>query len=486
MKSGYKHSSFAAVLTAVLFLQISTATAAGIAVARFGGELGHPTTSNPTALYYNPAGIAFDSGHRVLLDAVLAYRTVTYDRDPSSISNPTPTDGEVLANSGTGSVANFVTNPFAGFVTDFGLDIPLAVGVAFYVPFGGQTVWDDVNPVEGYPGAIDGPQRWYAIEGTIRTMALTLGVAYQIESIRLAFGFAGNLYLSEIDTIRARNSDGTDDLTSPDGGLKEGRSWLVADSTDFGLGFGFMWEPLEDAFWVGASYQTRPNINGDMRLEGTLDNLLAISTPSQNPVTVTQSLPDIIRLGFRYRPTTDIELRLFGDYTRWSAFENQCIVNNDIDGDIDTVCAVDETGEQINEENQTKVIQNLGRNWEDSFGVRLGASYYLGDLELQLGTGYDSNAIPDDTLEPALLDHEKITVGIGARYPFTDFFVASLLASNVFYIERDTNNVGTAETLHTPSRQPNSEGVYSQNVFMVNIGLEFMFGGADEEPPPTE
>ena len=35
----------------------STASASGFATARFGGEHGHPTTDNPTALYYNPAGI---------------------------------------------------------------------------------------------------------------------------------------------------------------------------------------------------------------------------------------------------------------------------------------------------------------------------------------------------------------------------------------------------------------------------------------------
>jgi long-chain fatty acid transport protein len=34
------------------------AGATGIAVARFGGEHGTPMTSDPTAMYYNPAGLA--------------------------------------------------------------------------------------------------------------------------------------------------------------------------------------------------------------------------------------------------------------------------------------------------------------------------------------------------------------------------------------------------------------------------------------------
>ena len=38
----------------VIFI-MAEASASGFFVARFGGEHGHPTTDNPTAMYYNPA-----------------------------------------------------------------------------------------------------------------------------------------------------------------------------------------------------------------------------------------------------------------------------------------------------------------------------------------------------------------------------------------------------------------------------------------------
>lgn len=467
--------SIGLLVTLGLLAASGEASAAGFAVARFGGEHGNPVATNVTSIYYNPAGLAFGHGHRLYLDGVFALRSASYDRPVSAIDADPPSELDIAANSGEGTLSNFLVSPFIGFATDFGTDLPLAFAVGFYAPFGGQSVWDSVEPVEGAPGAVDGPQRWYVMDGTIRTLAITGAFAYRIESARLSFGLGANLYLSEIDTIRARNANGTDAVTSGDGGLQEGRSWLRADATNVGIGAGVMWEAVENTFWIGASYQSQPGF-GEYELTGTLDNALAISPPSQNQIEITQSLPDIIRLGFRFRPMDALELRLFGDYTRWSAFEQQCIVNTELPGDNETVCAVGADGGRLNEENSTRVIQNLQRSWEDTFGVRLGASWYANEQwELMVGAGYDSNAIPDEFLEPALMDFDKVTASLGARWQAIEMLGLALTLTNVFYFERDTTGVGTGETLAAPSRQPSSEGVYNQNVLVINLGLDFQF-----------
>ena len=51
-----------------------SAHASGFASARFGGEHGHPTTDNATAIYYNPAGIALSKGTHIFVDATTALR----------------------------------------------------------------------------------------------------------------------------------------------------------------------------------------------------------------------------------------------------------------------------------------------------------------------------------------------------------------------------------------------------------------------------
>ena len=174
------------------------AQAAGIAVARFGGEHGHPTTDNPTAIYYNPAGLALGNGTHIYIDGTLAIRNATFLRPESAIGTYSingveetlTTDGAVAANSGEATLSNIGAIPFIGVTSDFGTDW-MAAGLAFYAPFGGSSSWDKNTAFEGdemYPGAVDGPQRWFSIDGTIRSIYLTAATAFHIKEADLSLG----------------------------------------------------------------------------------------------------------------------------------------------------------------------------------------------------------------------------------------------------------------------------------------------------------
>lgn len=458
-------------------LSASAAFASGFAAARFGGEHGNPTESNPASIYYNPGGIGLSTGTNVMLDLTLAWRTASYDRPASAISAEDPSDAEIEANSGEATLDNILLSPMAGVTSDFGIDdSPFVMGLAFFAPFGGQAVWDQTEASEQFPGAEDGSQRWYSIDGTIRTLSVSLAAAYRVEPLRLSFGLAGNLYLSTINTLRARNSDGSDDLTAG-GRLKEGRSLIDTSSTDFGLGVGSLWEAIEDELWIGASWQSAPNLDGDMRTEGTLVNLLGVSQRTESDVLLTTSLPDIYRFGARYRPAPKLELRLFGDFTRWSNLDQQCLVQAGVDN-VQEVCATDETGAQSNAgaDNAGQVIQILRRDWKDTFGVRAGASYWvIPQLEILLGAGYDGNAIPDAHIDAALMDMPKATVSLGFDYALWDWASLMITATNVFYVERDTTGEPGNQNLALPSTQPGNQGVYNQNIFLVGTNLQLTF-----------
>lgn len=464
--------------SAVTLTAGSAAHASGFAVARFGGPHGNPTESNAASIYYNPAGLAMAPGTRLMLDVNWAWRSASYERDASALS-PRPGGAaapavDIAANTGEGTLSNFIYSPMAGIATDFGTGLPFGIGFGFYAPFGGQAVWDSVDPVDGAPGAEDGPQRWYTIDGTIRTLALSLGGAYRIEPIRLSIGVSASYYISEIDTVRARTANGQDFVE------QEGRSYISTEASDIGIGVGLMAEPIVDTLWVGASWQSAPGFDGKQVLEGTLQNVFTGGEPESDEVTMTSQLPDIFRLGVRYRPLADLELRLFGDYTRWSVMDNQCVVSNGQLGnaDIYEFCdGITENGSFPAELGQ--VTLNAARDWHDAGGVRLGGSYWLaGDrVELMLDLGYDSNAIPDDTLEPALFDMGKVSAGLGATIGITSFMRLNLTGTDIIYFERDTTGNPTATSYVPPTRQPSSAGVYNQNIFVLNTGLTFDFNG---------
>ena len=69
------------------------AHASGLSTARFGGEFGQAVTTNPTAIYYNPAGIAEAEGTHLFLDVVAAWRHGAYAHERGPGERPEPADG---------------------------------------------------------------------------------------------------------------------------------------------------------------------------------------------------------------------------------------------------------------------------------------------------------------------------------------------------------------------------------------------------------
>jgi len=465
----------------------STAHASGLSAARFGGEHGHPTTDNPSAIYYNPAGIALKPGTRIMLDANLAFRWASYQRPESAINNPgtgTPDDG-AAANSGTAKLQNTLVSPFFGAHSDFGTKI-FSAGAALYFPFGGQAVWGQNSAYansSAYPGAHDGAQRWYTIDGKIRSMYITGAMAFNIPQIGLSIGVSGSAIRSETDTIRARNADGSDDLVEPTfGSRKEGRSWLKASGWQGGFGIGLIWN-WRQRLWVGASYTSQPNVVGGMTLKGNLYNALASPMlPTVAPAELTQTLPDIIRLGFRVRPTERVELRLFADYTRWSVFDKQCVLDASVEGrkcnfvGAENALSKPESFGADGGAETNGTIQHLPRFWKDAGGVRAGASYwFIPQLETYVGAGFDSSAVRPQTLDAALMDMNKMSFSLGARWQIVKQFAMALTVSDIAYFKVDTKGRNVLNKFQAPTRQASAEGIYKQNILLANLYLDVAF-----------
>ncbi len=447
------------------------AGASGFLAARFGGEHGHPTTSNPTAIYYNPAGLALATGTRLYLDGAFAYRTASYERPAGVIDHPnqqpgTPADA-IAANSGKAELSNFIVSPFAALVSDLGVD-NLGVGLGFYVPFGGQSEWGQNDAYKGsaaYPGAVDGVNRWWSIDGSIRSLYFTGAGAYRFPELRLSVGLALSLVRHEVHTGRARNSNGSDDMVNADGQLQEGRSLIDVAGTTFALGAGVIWEPTDDLY-IGLSYQSQPGF-GEQKLKGELHTTLGLEQEDVSKVTLTHELPDVIRAGVRYR-TLPWEYRLFGEYVRWSVFERQCLVSATTPG-----CKIAPDGSTPE---SPGVILNIERQWKDAFGIRGGVSRWLSEeLELYVGAGYDSNAASDVGIDAALIDMDKVTASLGARISFLDGRLAVMpTLTHVFYFEREVE-IAESERFVPPTKTPNQSGTYNQAITLLDLGLEYRF-----------
>lgn len=467
------------VLGVLSFCVSSSVFASGFVVARFGGEHGHPTTGNPTALYYNPAALSLSSGTRLFIDGTLAYRSVDYTRPLSAIQDPENANGASGdLNAGTATLRNFAGSPFVGFASDFGVP-KLNVGFGFFAPFGGGASWDERSDLsdqqrKDYPGVQDGTQRWWSIDSTLKVLYFSAGASYQLHDM-VSFGIAFNYVKSSIDTVRARNSDGSDHLVQPNGNLEEGRSYLSAEGGDFALGAGLLFTPNAD-LRIGYSYQSQPGLSGNTTMQGQLWSSIKNSPSPKEPQDIEfhQALPDIHRLGISWRQSENLELRLFGDYVRWSVFKDQCVTS-----ELGATCEVQENGAAVE---GTKPTLNIKRNWQDAFGIRAGASYWINPrLELYLGGGYDGNAATDEGMDPSLFDMTKYSAAVGGRIKLLDDnLILALTYTQVFYETREipvTYNQAKqpSNAFISTSNGPSSAGTYEQAIGVGNLNLEYRF-----------
>ncbi|MEP7052026.1 MAG: outer membrane protein transport protein, partial [Pseudomonadota bacterium] len=418
----------------------AAAQASGFSVARFASEHGHPTTENATAAYYNPAALTLSDGLHLFGDLNVAVRRVSYDRTRAASDAPDPADG-AGANIGRAVLVNPLLNPVLAASYRLG---NLSLGAGFFTPFGGMVSWNTrpgwVN--SRYPGVVDGVSRFQSIEGQIVTSQFTLAAALRVGT-GLSLGVSGSVLRSWIDDVRAW-SNGGNDITH------EGRSLLVASGYALGFGLGALYEAAPGVLWLGLSYQSRPNVSGGLRLHGSLEN--DIGGPSSANVSVSYDLPDVVRWGVRYRPRKALELRAFGDYTRFSAFSHQCAV---VSG---SACALGANGaEQLG----AKVLQNVPRNFKDSFGVRLGASIWpQKSFEFFSGMGFESSAVPAATMEPGLPDWDGVSFALGGRLALTPRIHAALSYTHFVYIPRDVHS--QLASYASPSRSPDASGHYTQ------------------------
>ena len=429
--------------------------ASGFSVAHFASEHGHPTTDNATALYFNPAALTLADGLHVFADLSVAVRRVTYDRPPAATDAPDPPDAKG-ANVGRAELVNPLVNPVLAASFKIG---KLSLGAGFFTPFGGSVSWNKRNEFAGsrYPGIVDGVTRFQSIEGDIVTSQFSLGGALRVAGTGLSLGVSGSVMRSWIDDVRAW-SNGGNDVTI------EGRSLLQVSGYAVGFGVGALYEVTPDVLWLGLSYQSRPNVSGGMRLHGSLDNNLS-GAPSSAHVDMAYDLPDIIRWGARYRPRQNLELRVFGDYTRYSAFKNQCVVQAGAPCDL---------GPNGAETMGGLVLQNVPRDYHDSFGVRLGASIWpSSSFEFFSGMGYESSAVPNSTFDPGLPDFSGVSFALGGRLALSRRVHAALSYTHFVYVPRDVHS--SLAQFASPSQSPDTSGHYTQQVGVGNVNVDMSF-----------
>ena len=332
--------------------------------------------NDPSALYFNPAGITQLRGTNFYFGTTLIMPLGTY-------KTPGATEANYEQKAQTFTPINFYLTH--SFTDDF------AVGLSVNNQYGLGTKWDS-----NWPG------RHLAINTDLKTFQGTLAVAYKVLD-NLSISAGGMFGLTDV-TIERKSPTG---LASP----KEFLVSLKGDGTAIGFTAGVLYKPLKE-LQLGLSYRSEMSYD----LEGTAASepsgfthpLLSAYIPFPNgDITAPITTPQNITFGLAYMPQDNLTFTADFQYVGWSSYDKLEVTFANYDLDAKTA--------------GVQNVQSAVRDYENSFIVRAGFEYTSSDLlTLRGGVLYDKNPVKNELVEPTLPDADRIGLNIGYGAKITE------------------------------------------------------------------
>jgi long-chain fatty acid transport protein len=348
------------------------ASGMGLAYAGIGGD--------PTAIFYNPAGI----GWMTHFEGYVGVNFLTRTEGELQGANPFPGDGVV---------EHELDNWY--FFPDGYLVLPLTqelnVGVGGFAQYGLGLKWE--NPNTTFTG------QFISQNSVIQAFDTNLVFSYRLfPQLSIAAGVDYRFSKVQLE----RNIAAVDPFTGavvPAAHVKLNSDLL--DNGGWGWNAGIMFKPVE-SISIGAAY--RSGITIDYEGESTftqrptgnavLDAIVAASLPPGNPPVETSiDFPQSVNIGAGIQFPAQFLLALEADWTEWSSFQSLAITF------------------------PTLVGRDVFRPtlWQDSWAYRVGLEKGFGDWAVRVGYYYDNTPQPDFDVSPLLPDADRnvITGGFG-------------------------------------------------------------------------
>ncbi|MDD8020064.1 MAG: outer membrane protein transport protein [Acidobacteriota bacterium] len=370
-------------LSVVFFLSCSLVSGSGFLIYEHGaaamgmGGAFVSIANDPTAIFYNPAGIAWLSGTQVNVGG-----TFVFPAGWVNLPNwPDPAYQKVYQLDQTFFPPHFyLTQSLGSRVT---------VGLGFFAPYGLGTSWP-----------VNYPLRYISTDTSLQTMFINPAIAIKI-SDHLSLG-AGLSYISA-----TLSQSLVQHVVIPDvweGDIPATMHKAKGDTVGFNAGLLFK----KNKFSAGFNW--RSGFTVDFSGPLTLDTSRVPSPvqpyiPSSANVALSFKYPNIFGLGFSYQATTRLLLSIEGQYFTWSTYENYVI--------------------KIDYPNGSSEEQLVEQNFKDSIILRAGAQYMVKEnLALRAGIIYDQAPQPVETMDPSLPDASRVAFTIGFGYTKDRFEVA--------------------------------------------------------------
>lgn len=336
------------------------------------GEAFVATADNPSAIFYNPAGITQLEGNNLRGGAYGIYLDQSF-RPPVGA----PNYGQTYYNRD-----NYALVP-RFFYTYTLPDSPLSFGLGLYSPYGGKSSWPQNT---GFRSVGTGASLTYITINPVVALKAAPGLS-------LAGGLMVNYAKIELD-------QGLSVFPTPLTNYFRfsGSGWSV------GYNLGLLWQP-HPKISLGATFRSSAmmNFQGDARYE-QLPFILSASHSARMDL----EFPTTATVGASYRPTPKWNMEFDASYTDWGSFGTTAIRQSST---------------------TYPVLQDIPLNldWQPSWMYELGVTrYFDSGWHASAGAVYSENSVPDAYYNPLVADLDRyfLSTGVGFKGKRLSFDIA--------------------------------------------------------------
>ena len=420
----------AAALAIILFVP-SPVRAAGFSVYEQGGRAmgfaGAYTalSLDPSAIFYNPAGVAFLKQKQIYFGATLV-------KPWSDFTGVNPFPGTSVSESSSVSVIPvptlYYTQPFSQRVV---------FGLGLNAPFGLRTQW--ANPAT-YSG------RYISESADVKTIAIVPTVAFKLAD-RFSLAASLNVMFSKVQLVRRVPSVNPFTQTVVDiAQVTLDSNWDVG----FGLNLGLLAKPT-DNFSVGVAYRSKVRVDygGSATFDqistgnAQLNALVALQLPSgAQPLTTSIDFPASVPMGVAYQ-WENWTLAVDAVWFQWSTFST-----------------IDLTFTSLPSRNET-IVEDYSNSWQFRVGIerKLNRAWTV-----RGGYFYDQSPAPAASVSPILPDADRNGVAAGATWKSGRLWI-DMGTWYLFFKTRSTEGVN----------RDNYNGNYSSSALMFAVSFGYSF-----------
>ncbi|MCX6173759.1 MAG: outer membrane protein transport protein [Ignavibacteriales bacterium] len=358
--------------------------------------------NDPSAIYFNPAGITQLSGTNFSLGSTMILPLASFQL-PKPSSSLTDMDSQVF------TLINFyLTHAFSD---------KFSVGLGVNNQFGLGTRW---NP--NWVG------RYLAVETSVKSFYLTPVLAYKLfDNLSVS---AGPVIAMASVKISHKNVNGVN------AAYPEFLTTLESNtSTAVGFTAGILYK-LNDMWQFGLSYrsQTKFNFTGTVVSDPTNFTFVhpvyhvSVTVPWPNGgVSAPLTTPASATLGIAWMPNKDWTTTFDFQYVGWSSYDKLAVTFDNYNPTSPTF-----TG---------SYTSSVDRNYKDTYIARLGFEYKATDaFAVRFGLLYDHNPVTDEYVEPSLPDADRLGFNIGFGGKLTEHLSMDLSYMYLSFSDRIVNN----------------------------------------------